>query len=115
MSLLWKQPRPVGQMATDRAVHKELLAATTKKTPYNMILGYTPTAHQPLRETDIPTLDKRIDDVRSARKQAQEAMSKAQEGLIKATKFKGYEEGGKVWLEGTNIKRPYDSPKLSPR
>jgi Chromo (CHRromatin Organisation MOdifier) domain len=42
-------------------------------------------------------------------------MSKAQEGLIKATKFKGYKEGGKVWLEGTNIKRPYDSPKLSPR
>jgi Chromo (CHRromatin Organisation MOdifier) domain len=42
-------------------------------------------------------------------------MSKAQEGLIKATKFKGYEEGRKVWLEGTNIKRPYDSPKLSPR
>jgi hypothetical protein len=42
-------------------------------------------------------------------------MSKVQEGLIKATKFKGYEEGGKVWLEGTNIKRPYDSPKLSPR
>jgi hypothetical protein len=42
-------------------------------------------------------------------------MSKAQEGLIKTTKFKGYEEGEKVWLEGTNIKRPYDSPKLSPR
>jgi hypothetical protein len=42
-------------------------------------------------------------------------MSKAQEGLIKATKFKGYEEGEKVWLEGTNIKRPYDSPKLSPK
>jgi Integrase zinc binding domain len=89
--------------------------ATTKKTPYDMILGYTPTTHQPIRETDIPTLDKRIDHVRSARKQAQEAMSKAQEGLIKATKFKGYEEGEKVWLEGTNIKRPYDSPKLSPR
>jgi hypothetical protein len=42
-------------------------------------------------------------------------MSKTQEGLIKATKFQEYKEGEKVWLEGTNIKRPYDSPKLSPR
>jgi hypothetical protein len=42
-------------------------------------------------------------------------MSKVQEGLVKVTKFKGYEEGEKVWLEGTNIKRPYDSPKLSPK
>jgi hypothetical protein len=41
-------------------------------------------------------------------------MRKAQEELVKTTKFKEY-EGGKVWLEGTNIKRPYDSPKLSPR
>jgi len=31
------------------------------------------------------------------------------------TKFKGFEIGNKVWLEGKNIKRPYDSPKLSPK
>jgi hypothetical protein len=83
-------------MATNCPIHEELLATHDHETPYDMILGYTPTAHQPLRETDIPTLDKRIDNVWLARKQAQEAMSKAQEGLIKATKFKGYEEGGKV-------------------
>src|SRR5882672_1133541 len=35
--------------------------------------------------------------------------------MIKETKFKGFEIGNKVWLEGTNIKRPYDSKKLSPR
>jgi Integrase zinc binding domain len=106
----WAKWLPIAQYTKNSWPH-----ATTKKTPYNTILGYTPIAHQLLRETDIPTLDKHIDNVQLARKQAQEAMSKAQEGLVKTTKFKEYEEGGKVWLEGMNIKRPYDSPKLSPR
>jgi len=35
--------------------------------------------------------------------------------MIKETGFKGFEVGNKVWLEGTNIKRPYDSRKLSPK
>ena len=35
--------------------------------------------------------------------------------MIKETKFKGFDVRNKVWLEGTNIKRPYDSKKLSPR
>src|SRR5712672_1667201 len=35
--------------------------------------------------------------------------------MIKKTGFKGFEIGNKVWLEGMNIKRPYDSKKLSPR
>src|SRR5712672_2075727 len=35
--------------------------------------------------------------------------------MIKESKFKGFEIGNKVWLEGTNIKRPYNSQKLSPK
>src|SRR5712672_47375 len=35
--------------------------------------------------------------------------------MIKETKFKEFKIGQKVWLEGKNIKRPYDSPKLSPK
>src|SRR5712672_2442035 len=35
--------------------------------------------------------------------------------MIKKTGFKGFEIGNKVWLEGMNIKRPYDSKKLSPK
>jgi Integrase zinc binding domain/Chromo (CHRromatin Organisation MOdifier) domain len=106
----WAHWLPIAQYTKNSWPH-----ATTKKMPYDLILGYTPTAHQPTRQTDIPDLNKRIKDTQLARKEAQEAMSKAQERLIKGTKFKGYEVGQKVWLEGTNIKRPYDSPKLSPK
>src|SRR5712675_438526 len=53
--------------------------------------------------------------IQDAREQAQDALKQAQESMVKETKFKGFEIGNKVWLEGKNIKRPYDSPKLSPK
>src|SRR5882757_1405492 len=53
--------------------------------------------------------------INNAREQAQEALKRTQETMIKETRFKEFEIGQKVWLEGKNIKRPYDSPKLSPK
>jgi len=32
-------------------------STTTKKTPFNLLIGYTPQVHQPTRKTDIPSLD----------------------------------------------------------
>ena len=89
--------------------------ATTKKAPFELILGYIPLAHQPTREADVPDINQRLKHVDQARQEAQESIKKAQETMVKGTKFKGFEEGDKVWLEGTNIKRPYDSKKLSPK
>jgi len=90
--------------------------ASTKKTPYELILGYTPLAHQPTRDTaTIPDIDTRMKLINNAREQAQEALKQMQETMIKETKFKEFEIGQKVWLEGKNIKCPYDSPKLSPK
>src|SRR5712672_2904271 len=53
--------------------------------------------------------------INDAREQAQEALKRTQEAMIKESKFKGFEIGKKVWLEGMNIKRPYNSQKLSPK
>src|SRR5712672_2261482 len=90
--------------------------ASTKKTPYELILGYTPLVHQPARDmATIPDIDTRMKLISNAREQAQEALKQTQETMIKETKFKEFEIGQKVWLEGKNIKRPYNSPKLSPK
>src|SRR5712672_1187575 len=90
--------------------------ASTKKSPYELILGYTPLAHQPSRDTTaVPDLNARIQLIKEAREQAQEALKRTQEAMVKESKFKGFEIGNKVWLEGTNIKRPYNSQKLSPK
>ena len=43
-------------------------------------------------------------------------MCKVQDQLVKgSTRFKPYQEGDKVWLEGTNLKIPYETQKLSPK
>jgi hypothetical protein len=76
----------------------------TKKTPYDLILGYTPQVHQSMAKTDLLDIETRLSRIKEAQNAAQEAICKSQEGLVKATKFKGYEEGQKVWLEGTNLK-----------
>jgi hypothetical protein len=47
---------------------------------------------------------------------AQEVICKTQDNLvIGSSKFMPFKEGDKVWLEGTNLKLPYETPKLSPR
>ena len=33
------------------------LSATMKKAPFNLLIGYTPSVHQPARNSNIPTLD----------------------------------------------------------
>src|SRR5712672_302009 len=53
--------------------------------------------------------------IKDAREQAQDALKQTQENMIKETRFKEFVVGQQVWLEGKNIKRPYDSPKLSPK
>src|SRR5712672_2795085 len=89
--------------------------ASTKKSPYELILGYTPLVHQPNRDTTVPDIDTRMKTIQDAREQAQAALKQTQENMVKETKYKEFEIGNKVWLEGRNIKRPYDSPKLSPK
>src|SRR5712672_2476426 len=88
---------------------------STKKSPFELILGYVPLAHQPSREANIPDINNRLARIKEAREEAQHALKQVQEKMIKETRFKGFEIGNKVWLEGTNIKRPYDSRKLSPK
>jgi len=73
--------------------------ASTKKTPYELILGYTPLAHQPVRDTTVPDIDTRMQLIKDAREQAQDALKQTQENMIKETKFKEFVISQKVWLE----------------
>jgi len=92
-------------------------SATTKKTPYDLLIGYTPQVHQPTRKTTIPSLEQRLLSIEEARKAAQEAQCKAQESWIKEKpQYIPFAVGSKVWLEGTNLQLPSNTtPKLSPR
>ena len=87
-----------------------------KKAPFDLLIGYTPSVHQPERTSSIPTLDERLSDIETARKAAQEAQCKAQETWVKdQPRFKPFSIGEQVWLEGTSLKLPANlTNKLSP-
>ena len=107
----WANWLPIAQYTRNSWPH-----STTKKTPYDLLIGYTPQAHQPSRTPHLPDIETRLSRITEARSAAQEAMRKVQNLLVRGRdKFKPYLVGNKVWLEGTNLKLPYDTPKLSPR
>jgi len=89
----------------------------TKKTPFDLLIGYTLQVHQPTRKTDIPSLKQQLSSIDEARKAAQEAQCKAQESWIKeCPHYLPFPVKSKVWLEGTNLQLPSNiTPKLSPR
>jgi len=92
-------------------------SATTKKIPFDLLIGYTPQIHQPTRKTDIPSLEQQLSAINEAREAAQEAQRKAQESWIKERPHHSpFPIKSKVWLEGTNLRLPSNiTPKLSPR
>jgi len=91
--------------------------ATTKKTPFDLLIGYMPQIHQPTRTTDIPSMKEQLMTIEEARKATQEAQCKAQESWIKEHPWHmPFAIGTEVWLEGTNLRLPANiTPKLSPR
>ena len=88
-----------------------------KKTPFDLLIGYTPQVHQPTRKTDIPSMQECLSAIEEARKAAQEAQCKAQESWVTERPWHSpFTIGSKVWLEGTNLRLPANiTTKLSPR
>jgi hypothetical protein len=87
----------------------------TKKTPYELILGYTPRIHQPKQIVTLPGLANCMEQLKVYHNEAQEVMKKAQECLVKESNFKPFQVNDRVWLKGTNLNLPYLTKKLAPR
>jgi Chromo (CHRromatin Organisation MOdifier) domain len=90
-------------------------SSTTKKTPFELLLGYTPTIYQPTRTSLVPGVMDRLQTIKEHRQSALEALQAAQNQMAKETKYKPFKENDKVWLEGTHLKLPYETMKLAPR
>ena len=91
-------------------------SATTKKTPFDLLIRYTPQIHQPTRKTNVPSLEQRLSAINEARSAAQEAQHKVQDSWVKdKPRFMPFAISSKVWLEATNLKLPSNlTPKLAP-
>src|SRR5712672_637440 len=96
------------------AVHNDHVNSTLGVAPSEVLLGYRPTlAPNQNALTNNQTAEQRLEILHQRRAQAIAAINKvANRDMAPDGKFK---EGDQVWLEATNLKLPYHTPKLAPR
>jgi len=96
-------------------MHNSWPNASTKKVLFELIFVFTPQAHQPDRKANIPNINDRVSCIKEAQEEAQQAITKTQQKMIKDSAFTKFKINDQVWLDRANIKWPYASKKLSPR
>ena len=88
--------------------------ATTKKAPFELILGRIPKVHQSARPFKSPSVENRLQQLKQAHEEAKRALQKATDMTL-PTRFEPYHTGDQVWLEGRNLHTTHPSSKLAPR
>jgi Chromo (CHRromatin Organisation MOdifier) domain len=101
-------------------VHNSWTSSTMKKTPFNLLMGYTPRLHMSMSPSHLPEVASRHDQLLMARTTALTAIRNAQQMLLKhALRKKGqchfypFVAGQRVWLEGTNLKTSHPTKKFA--
>jgi hypothetical protein len=105
----WRRLLPLAQFAFNTWPN-----ATTKKAPFELIMGHIPRIHQTFRVTTSPPLNDRLALITQARKDAADALRRSQ-ALELPSNFVPYCVGDCVWLEGKNLNTTHPSAKLAPR
>jgi Integrase zinc binding domain len=103
-------------------VHNSWTSSTTRKTPFDLLMGYTPRLHVSTSQSHLPEAASRRDRLLMARVTVLTAIKNAQQVLLKhALRKKGQQhfhpfvKGQKVWLEGTNLKTSHLTKKFAPK
>jgi hypothetical protein len=99
--------------------HNSWPSATTKKSPFDLIMGYTPKVEWVEGPNHLPAVAMRISELDKIRNSALEQIARAQKVMKIQNpgnkRFQPYKEGDQVWLEGTNLKTLYPTAKLGPK
>jgi hypothetical protein len=92
-------------------VHNNRQNATTTLSPNQILLGYEPlTTHITKNITDNQMTEDRLGQMEEFQKKAVQTLNDAaKQGPVLEARYK---LGDKVWLEGTNLKLPYQATKL---
>jgi hypothetical protein len=95
---------------------------STNTTPFELLIGRTPTYQIQEQETPVPDIARRKSWLERGRLRAQAAIKSARKIVeLRAARkkgkksYKGFEEGEQVWLEGTNLRLSHPTAKLAPR
>jgi hypothetical protein len=110
----WRKWLPIAE-----AAHNQWPNATTKKMPYDLIMGYMPQVNWSSIPSQVPAVTARIEELDKIRDDALRAIAKAQEDMRRTRsgnkRFKPYKEGDQVRIEGTNLKTLDPTSKLGQR
>jgi hypothetical protein len=104
----WVSWLPLAQYA-----HNSWPNATTKKAPFELIMGHIPRVHQTTRTSTSPSVETHLQHVTEVWQQAVEAIRRSQELITRTpTHFIPYCVGDKVWLDAKNLNTSHPSAKL---
>jgi hypothetical protein len=113
----WADLLPLAQFT-----HNTWVNENTKATPFEVLIGHTPTVLEQRQETNVPEVAKRKGWLERGRLWAQAVIRSAQKMLQQRRErkkgerfYKGFSKGDQVWLEGTNLRLTHPSAKLAPR
>jgi hypothetical protein len=96
--------------------HNSWPNATTKKAPFELIMGHIPRVHQTTCTSISPSVETRLQNVTEVRQQVAEAIRRSQELTTHIpTCFTPYCIGDKVWLDAKNLNTSHPSAKLGPK
>jgi hypothetical protein len=97
-------------------------SATTRKTPFELLIGFTPRIQENQNNTNMPDIEHHIAHLKMLRDQAQTAIRRAQAMTQKHAEwkkgqhhFRPFSAGQQVWLEGTNLRLSHPTAKLHPK
>jgi hypothetical protein len=103
-------------------VHNSWENETTKRTPFDLLMGHTPDIRKCNQPVTTPEVGRHVEWLEEKRRQAHAAMQRAQDLLLKRNQqqrgrraYQPFEEGDKVWLEGRNLHTSHPFPKLTPK
>jgi hypothetical protein len=106
----WAPYLPIAQFA-----HNNWPSDTTRKSPFFLLMGFNLRADWIHATSLIPRVTLRLEQLKTARDQAQSFMIKAQQSWVKHHDMPRYKEGDLVWLEGKNLRINQPTVKLAPR
>ncbi len=106
----WCAYLPMAEFAHNSWPHK-----ITRKSPFELLMGYNPHADWIDRPSLIPQVALRLQQFKEARVQAQELMIRAQNLWIKHKNTPRHQIGDLVWLEGRHLRTNQPTAKLAPR
>ena len=107
----WHHYLPLAEFAHNLWKNK-----TTGKSPFEILMGYSPRAEIFDVTSSIPTIALQLRDWKKAREEVQKLMIKAQKRWTKGKELeKKYMTGDQVWLEGRNLRIDRLSSKLAPK